>query len=303
MIEFKPVTFENKAVYERYLLDGKKRGCDYSFINLCLWGQQQATVLHDHMVLFCQFNNRSIYPYPIGQGDKKPVLDAIMADARERGIPFQITGLYEDAKQTLEELYPGMFSFHYDRDTYDYVYDIDDLADLKGRKYHGKRNHYNRFRKTFPDYTVAPLNEETLPQVRQFIASWYEDRLLENPDNDYHMEQTALEKALCHYRELGMEGLILLNEEDVLAVTMGSQMSADTFDVHFEKARWDVNGAYTVINCEFAQYIRNRYPQIKFLNREEDMGLENLRKSKLSYYPHHLVEKCWASLLEDENEY
>jgi len=74
-------------------------------------------------------------------------------------------------------------------------------------------------------------------------------------------------------------------------------------DVHFEKARPDVDGAYAVINCEFARYIRQKHPYIRFLNREEDMGLEGLRKAKESYYPHHMTEKCWACLLEDGYDY
>ena len=96
---------------------------------------------------------------------------------------------------------------------------------------------------------------------------------------------------------------MLLDGDRVLAFTMGSRLSADTVDVHFEKARADVNGAYTAINCEFARYIRAKHPDIRFLNREEDMGLEGLRKAKQSYRPHHMVEKCWACLLEDGYDY
>lgn len=303
MIEFNPITLEDKKIYEQYLPDGNERGCEYSFANLYLWGRQRIAFLHNHVVLFSQYNRRSVYPYPVGNSDKKAVLDAIIADAKERGIPCRFTGLNADSKQTLEELYPDMFLFHCDQDSFDYVYSIDDLADLKGQKYHRKRNHYNRFRSTFPSYTVEALSEENLPMVKEMVDNWYKNRLLANPDADFHMEQAALGKAFRHYKELDMEGLVLLNEGEVLAITLGSQMSENTFDVHFEKARPDVDGAYTAINCEFAQYIRSKYPQIQFLNREEDMGLEGLRKAKQSYYPHHMVEKYWAHLLEDGYEY
>lgn len=303
MIDFKPVTLEDKAVYQRYLLDENERGCEYSFANLYLWGRQRIAILQDHIVLFSQYNRRSVYPYPLGSEAKKVVIDAIIADSKDRGIPCRITGLNTVSMQTLEELYPGMFRFHCDRDAFDYVYAIDDLADLAGRKYQRKRNHYKRFQDAFPDYTVAPLNEENLPQVRHMINNWYETRLQANPDGDYHMEQIALIKALRNYNELDMEGLVLLNGNEVLAVTLGSQISNNTFDVHFEKARSDVNGAYTTINYEFARYIRDKYPQIQFLNREEDMGLEGLRQAKQRYYPHHMVEKWWACLLEDNYEY
>lgn len=303
MIEFKPITLEDKALFEHYLLDGKERGCEYSFANLYLWGRQKAAILHDHLVLFSQFNRRSVYPYPVGCGDKKAVLDAIISDAADRGIPCRITGVNEQEKKTLDELYPGMFRFHCDQASSDYVYSIDDLADLKGKKYQRKRNHYNRFRDSFPDYTVESLNEYNLPRAKEMVDKWYETRLRENPGSDYYMERAALEKAFRHYQELNMESLILQNGEAVLAVTFGSRLSPNTFDVHFEKAHWDVSSAYTAINCEFARYIRDKHSHIQFLNREEDLGLEGLRKAKQRYHPHHMVEKYWACLLENDYEY
>ncbi len=302
-IEFAHITTDDKELYEKYLMRENERGCEFSFANMYLWGRQKFTVLYDHIVMFSQFDRRSVYPYPLGAGDKRAVLDAVIADAKERGIPCRITGLGEVAKQTIEELYPGMFRFHCDEGSFDYVYAIDDLADLKGKKYHGKRNHLNRFYEAYPDYSVQPVGEDNICRVRQMLDDWYSVRISENPDSDYHMERAALEKALRDYRELDMEGLVLMNGEDVLAFTLASRLSEDTMDVHFEKARADVNGAYTAINCEFARYIRDKYPNIRYLDREEDMGLEGLRKAKKSYHPHHMVKKCWACLLEEGYEY
>lgn len=301
MIELKPITLGDKSLYERNLFDGEERGCEYTFANLFSWGKAKISVLHDHIVLFSQFN-KGTYLYPIGSGDKRAILDAIMADAKEKGIACRITGLLAKDKETLEALYPGMFHFHTNQNWYDYVYAIDDLADLKGQKYHRKRNHYNRFRDTFPDYTVEPLGDENMPRVREMVNDWYNEKMLENPDGDFRMEQTALENALRYFHELDMVGLVLLEGEKVLAVTLGSRLSDDTFDVHFEKARRDANGAYAAINCEFARYIRNKFPSICFLNREEDMGLEGLRQAKQRYYPHHMIEKYWACLVEDDSD-
>ena len=302
-IDFAPITVQDKAIYESYLAGESGRGCEFSFANLYLWGRQNFAVLHDHVLLFSQFDRRSVYPYPVGKGDKKAVLDRIIEDSRERGIPCRITGLNFAAKETLEQLYPDKFRFHSDEGSFDYVYDINDLADLKGKKYHGKRNHLNRFYETFPDYSVEPIGEDNLARVKQMADNWYSTRLSENPDADYHMEKAALNKAFKHYRELEMEGLVLMGRGEVLAFTLASRLSEDTLDVHFEKALSDVQGAYAAINCEFARYIRQKYPNIQYLDREEDMGLEGLRKAKQSYRPHHMVKKCWACLLEDGYDY
>lgn len=303
MIDFQPLSLADRERYEPYLLSEEERGCEYSFANLYLWGRQRAAVVADQLVLFSQFNRRTVYPYPAGTGDKKAALDAIIHDADQRGIPCRITGLSQEKIALIQQLYPDMFRFHCDRDSYDYVYDINDLADLKGKKYQKKRNHFNRFRDTFPYYCVEPITEENLPAVRDMAEQWYAQRLESDPQGDYHMERSALRKALGNLAGLNMDGLVLKDGDSVLAFTLGSRLSVNTFDIHFEKARWDIDGAYAVINCEFARYLRDKYPELAFLNREDDLGLEGLRKAKLSYYPHHLVEKCWACLLEDGYDY
>ena len=303
MIDFKPIRPEDKAQYQALLLASGERGCEFSFANLYLWGRQKLAFLHGHALLFSQFNRRTVYPFPVGSGDKKPAIDAIIDDAAQRGIPCRITGLTGEHIALMQAMYPDRFRYHCDRDSFDYVYAIDDLADLAGRKYQKKRNHFNRFRAAFPYYCVEPLSGQNLPRVQAMVDAWYENRLLDTPDSDFHMERSALNKALAHFEALGMEALVLLDGEDVLAFTMGSPLSADTMDVHFEKARPDAEGAYAVINCEFARYIRQKHPHIRFLNREEDMGLEGLRKAKESYLPHHMTEKCWACLLEDGYDY
>ena len=299
MIDFRPITIDNKELYQKYLLDGKERSCEYSFANLYLWGQQNATILHGHMALFSKFGQKCIYPYPVGNGDKKAILDAIIADAKERGILCRITSFDEEGKQTLENLYPGRFQFHYDLGNSNYVYSIDDLADLPGSKYHKKRNHCNHFRTEYPDYSVEPLSEANLLLVKDMVEDWYREKLMDDPQGDYLEEQAAINKAFGNLDALDMEGLVLFAGNEVMAVTLGSRLSDDTFDVHFEKAKGDINGAYSVINQEFAKYIRNKYPDVHFLNREDDLGIEGLRIAKQRYFPHHMKESYWADYLEE----
>lgn len=303
MIDFQPLELGRKAEYEKYLMCGIARGCEYSFVNLYLWGRQTAAIVHGQFVAFAQFNRRSVYLYPAGCGDKKAALEAVMEDAKQRGISCRFTGLTHDDCAELERLFPGKFRYHFDRDSFDYIYDIHDLADLKGKKLQRKRNHLNRFRQDHPDCVFEPITDENLPQVERMVSRWYELRQQEDPHADYQMEKVALGKALCQRNELGFEGLVLKENGEVLAMTMGSRHNADTFDIHFEKALDRLDNAYGAINNAFAKYLREKYPSIRWLNREEDMGLEGLRKAKLSYYPDHMIEKSWAHLLEDGYDY
>ena len=303
MIDFRQIETVDKEKYEECLADSRERGCEASFANLYMWGRQKIAFLYGQALIFSQFNRRSVYPYPVGGGDKKAALDAIIADAAERGIPCRITGLNAEARETIEALYPDRFHFHCDRDSFDYVYDINDLADLKGKKYQKKRNHFNRFCANNQGYVIKNFSEVNAEEISRFVDDWYKKRAEDAPDGDFMMEHIAINKALRDYAELGLEGLVLYAGGEIAAMTVGSFITNDTIDVHFEKARTDVDGAYTAINCEFAKYMRAKYPDVKFLNREEDMGIEGLRKAKESYYPHHMVEKCWACLKEDGYEY
>ncbi len=299
MIDFQRVTLAQKAPYEAILMAGPERGCEYSFANLFLWGLQNVAYLQGCVLRFSHFYGKSVYPYPIGTGDKQSVITEILRDAQERGIPCRLTGMTEADKDELERLFPGKFYIKVDRDSFDYVYDINDLADLRGRKFQSKRNHFNRFCAEHPDHRVVPMTCDILPKAKAFVENWYAHRRETDPTGDYLLESVALARLFNHCGELDMEGLVLMDGEEILAITMGSRMAPDTFDVHFEKAREDVPGAYNAINCHFARHLRLKYPEIKFLNREDDMGLEGLRNAKLSYRPHHMVEKYRAVVKED----
>ena len=299
MIDFQRLDLSDKARFDEILMNCGHRGCEYTFVNLFLWGRQKAAFLDGRLVIQSQFDRKCVYPFPVGPGELKPALDAIIADARGRGLPCYLTSLKPEECELVEALYPGCFSFHTARDNYDYVYDINALADLKGRKYQKKRNHLNGFRKANPGIAFVPMEQADMVAVSAMLKQWYIQRLEANPDMDFHLEQLALERALRFREALGMEGLVLLVEGRVAAFAMGSRMNEDTFDIHFEKALDDA--AYPAINQGFAAYLREKHPEVKWLDREDDLGLEGLRKAKLSYNPDWMVEKYWARLWEDED--
>ena len=297
MIPFERLSLDQKPAIDALLRHASHRGCAFSFANLYIWGRQCTARMGDDLLLFSHFGGKTMYPYPVCGGDPRPALEALMRDAAQRGIPFRLTGLNRRDVEDLQSWYPDQFAFHCGRDGHDYVYAIEDLSELKGKRYQPKRNHINRFLTEYPDARILPLSEQTLPDARLLCDRWYQ---LRSEEEDTVMEQVALRRAFAHWQELGMEGLVLYVGNRPAAMTMGSQLDAETFDVHFEKADPDFPGAYALINRSFARHIRDSYPSVKFLNREDDMGIEGLRKAKLSYHPHHMVEKCWAHLLTEE---
>ena len=169
------------------------------------------------------------------------------------------------------------------------------------KKFQKKRNHLNKFKQLHPDYRVEPITDANTPMVVDLLDRWYRTRLEADPTADYHMEQAAIYKAMRCREELGMEGLVLMDGEELLAMTMGSPISGNTFDVQFEKAIDET--AYVAMCSSFAAHLMETQSDILFLNREDDLGIEGLRKSKLAYNPVVLLEKHWACLKEDGCEY
>jgi hypothetical protein len=233
----------------------------------------------------------------MGTDDKTRAIDEIITHSLAGEGPCIISGVSEKAKEYIEENYKGRFEFTTNEGSYDYVYDINDLADLKGRRYASKRNHLRHFFDTYKDARVLPITEELYPKIKELLDSWYSERA--DSIDDFGMERLAIERALKSFKELSLEGIVLLADDRVLAVTVGSRMNGDTIDVHFEKAKLGVDGAYAAINREFASYIRQKYPEIKYLDREEDMGIPGLRRAKESYYPCRKIVKYKARLLEN----
>lgn len=298
MIHFQPIVLSDYATYAPYLQEAALQGCEYSFVNQYLWGQQKAAFVENQLVVFAQFGRSSLYLYPAGAGDKKAAIDALLADARERGIDCRLAGMTEKEIRQLEQLYPGKFCIHCDRDHFDYLYLAEELAGLRGRKFQKKRNHLNRFFENNPTAVFTPITPENIPLAERMVQQWFDQRLAEDPYADLRMEQIAIFKALRRWQELPLEGMLLTVEGKTVAMCAGSRVSEEMFDIHFEKALDGVDGAYAAINNAFARYLLEKHAAV-YLNREDDMGLPGLRKAKLSYCPERMIEKYWAHIRGD----
>lgn len=293
MLDFNPISLEHRQLIHQNMYEANGYGCEYSFANLYLWGDQRMAMIGSTPVILTRYGKWYSYLLPQCK-DRFSLLQILREDAHERNIPFRIFGLTAEDKNTLESAYPGEFRFRSLRDSYDYVYDIVRLTGLHGKKLQAKRNHCNRFEQDYPDYRVLPLTQETLPLCRAFAKSWYEEHLAMHPYSDMTEEQSALNKAFDNFSQLQMEGIAIDTPDGIVAFSMGNRIRKDTFDVNFEKALAEINGAYPMVNREFARRIHAKYPEVCFLNREDDMGIEGLRKAKESYYPDTLLEKIVA---------
>ena len=211
------------------------------------------------------------------------------------GQPFIMSGVERFMVEEMERLRPGFFSFTGDRDNYDYVYQVQDLIELKGRKYHSKKNHVNSFYRSHGEPDYLPLCEALAPECIATVIEWCEKRGCDD-DPVLSGERDAIIEVLNHFDQLGVKGGAILINDKVEAFTFGEQINDDTAVIHVEKGNPDIRGIYPVINQSFC---RHEWSGLSYVNREEDMGLEGLRKAKESYYPVKMVEKFAVKIKEE----
>lgn len=294
MIEFHPVRLEDKTTIERYTMPSGITNCDLAFANMYCWQfvyhSAWAEVDGFLVIRFHIGGGEKIgYMQPVGDGDFARIIPALHEDARSHGQRLRIIGITDQGRDMIRNMHLGAFAFESDRAFEDYVYTADDLRTLPGRRYQPKRNHINRFTATYPDYRYEPLTRNRFAECMQLEREWR--RSHEGHASELCAEQQAMQGAFDHFEELAILGGCIYVGNRLAAFTYGSAVNDHTFVTHVEKADTEFDGAFTIINKLFAEHLPARFTLI---NREEDLGLEGLRRAKLSYHPAAITHKFTA---------
>ncbi len=291
-IDWKALSLSERETIQRYYENSPMQNCEFTFANNFLWAShyRMRYAVIEGMLVFAMQGEPFSVTFPLGGGDEKRVIDILLAYFAERGLPFCMQLASRGQFERLEELYPGKFEAEFDRDMADYVYESEKLVSLSGKKLHGKRNHINQFKERYPDWRYEPITDENEDECLEMAQKWREDNGCDE-DEEKSEEFCVTLNALRLRKELGLRGGLLRAGGRVVAFTLGEPGGGDTFIVHIEKAYADVEGAYPMINQQFIEHEGRAY---RYINREEDMGVEGLRKAKLSYHPAILLEKGTA---------
>lgn len=266
--------------------------CEYTFANNFVWSKVynvQVGSAYGCGVIRYRGQENYQYSFPFGNGDKRAMIEHLRKICAVHGHKLDFYPLTEKCRRELMDWFPGMFEICSNRDKFDYVYTVEKLSTLKGKKLHGKRNHIARFMDD-GDWHYEPLTEKNIDECRQMAKDWTSLRT-EKWNEEMALEISVLEVACSNFNALGLCGGVLYKGDKIVAFTIGEQLNTNTFVVHFEKAFPDLQGAYPMINQQFVLHEAQSY---QYVNREEDTGDLGLRKAKLSYYPDFLVKKYTA---------
>lgn len=297
MLDFKELQLSDREFMMEAFKASDYRGCEFTFANAFIWRNQYKTKfarVGDFCIMASESEGNFTYTLPAGSGDIKEAVAAAIQDSRERGTKFRMRGIFPEQAELLKELFPDTFEFSTNRDECDYIYTVEKLTSLSGKKLHGKRNHIARF-KDNPNWAYEQLSEANMDDCLKMNAKWCEIYSCLDDESLKH-EMCAVKEAFKFYYELGLVGGLIRRDGEVVAYSIGEPLNSDTFVVHIEKAFADIQGAYPIIN---QQFVINNCQGFEYVNREEDLGDEGLRKAKLSYAPAIILEKSVAALRED----
>ena len=295
-MEFKKLTCEDKQRFKDVIKKHDYQNAESSFTNLFLWSKAyQIEIAFGEYAMYISFfgaDGERHYLAPFLYDFNQPIKLAL-AELRQHlhaeDKTFCIKGVVKSLKEKIESEIKPIYQFFEDRNNYEYIYLSEDLISLSGKKLHAKRNHINYFEKTYSyeyrEYDIS-LKEECIAHIEDWVDQKEESKSLSD-------EIGVLHTILDYYDKLDVKGAVVFVNGRIEALTFGEALNAETALIHIEKANPNIRGLYPYINREF---VKREWAEYKYINREEDMGIEGLRRAKLSYNPIYLVEKYSCSV-------
>jgi len=286
--QFKDLSLEDKPLLDGAFTQFSPLISEFTFTNLFIWRhayQLKISRFQDLICLLSEKGENSFFFPPIGEGDMVKCYWILFQYLGEKGIPEKIARVPEEVVARMDWKAEG-FVAELDRDQSDYIYLTQDLIQLQGRKYHRKRNHIKQFKEKY-SYQYIPLTSDWISECLQLETAWCD---LRNCDASPGLanESIAIKEAFNHFEELGVKGGAVLINGKVEAFTLGEPLNRETVVIHIEKANPAFEGLYSLINQAFLEH---QWSEHTYVNREQDLGEEGLKKAKESYFPHHMVNK------------
>jgi len=283
---FQPIQLSDKSLFRKYFSDYPSSYCDFNFVNLIVWNDASGVSWQElDNRLYIYFSGIDALLFPVGSELTPLELYDLSADLQKNGKSGIITIVrpeYIEANRTELEKF---FAIEHDLDYQDYVYLAEKLALLSGKKLQKKKNLVSQFKRQYPDFSVRSLTAADREICLELTETWTE--LNGDTDEYLAMELEAIKKTWEHFEELGVEGVLILVDNQAIAYTIFSWQSDDTAGVHFEKYNRNYKGCGQIINQETALILKERF---KYINREQDLQMEGLKKAKMSYDPDQLLQ-------------
>ena len=284
MSEFVRLTYDDRKLIKDYTHKCHTFNCEYAPANVFWWNDNlDYAFINDVLVYRGVYGDNAVYSPVELPEDVKGFVAILEKDAVGLSKRIVLNNLSEDMVGRMKDVYGEAFEYGFLREDSDYIYKVSELINLSGTRFHSKKNLYNKFIKNY-DYLYEEIGSNNIEECRRMKDSWVKKR-----DND--AESDILDRVFDNYDMFDFKGALIRVDGKVEAFTIGEELNDEVFVTHFEKANHEIGGIYQAINQMFAANTISGY---NYVNREDDMGIEGLRKAKLSYNPDILLHKYYA---------
>lgn len=288
MLEFKRICADDYESYNKYRALDVTYASEGVFATMFIWDKYyNLEVAENGEFFFIRFNikgKESAFFFPIGKGDLKKAINELWEYSSSKGERLRFLLASRENTDKLLEIHPDKFSAQPDRNCFDYVYLTEKMITLSGKKLHSKRNHLNYFFENY-DYEYIEVKEKSL--LEECAKKAYA-LISAKTKNRNSFELGAMERYFENYFNFNQKGGAIIIDGEIAAMTFGERLNGETALIQIELADEKYRGAYQAINKLFCE---KEWKDCLYVNREEDMGIEGLRKAKTSYQPEFLVEK------------
>lgn len=295
-ITFNDINIESKQILDKYFDMVDYEACEYCFTTLYMWQNVYNTkyyIEEDFAIVVGEYEGDAFSVMPLSKKENLPkAMNFIMEYFKDENKKVYLRAITKEVVDYIKETYGDEFEYKEERDFFDYVYDGESLRTLAGRKNQKKRNHLNAFLKEYEGrYDYRLLDENDFDSCIKLLKKWEEDKEESDSKEDgVDDELVAIMKIFDNYNMLKdrvkIFGVFIDNRLE--AFSIGEYLNDNMAVIHIEKANSEIRGLYQFIN---QQFLVNEFEAAELVNREEDLGIEGLRKAKLSYHPVKFVEK------------
>ncbi|MDR2874069.1 MAG: phosphatidylglycerol lysyltransferase domain-containing protein [Methanobrevibacter sp.] len=284
-INFKPISLSDKPIFDDYFNKTDFNNAEKNFSNLFMWRktyEYEYAIINDCLCIKGKLRDskKPFCHFPYGGCNIKYSMSLIKEVFKKESDCFIIKPLLPEMKKCLEKSLEN-FTLIEDRNSFDYIYKSNKLISLAGSSLRNKRRGLKKFRDTYI-YSYEEINSDNLIEAKEFTINYIKDS---NNDTD---EIIAMEEMFDNFFKLGIKGCVIRIYGKVVGVSTGEELTKNTVLIHCERADAKFEGIYNCINQEFCE---KQWPNYKFINREEDLGIEGLRQAKLTYRPDLLLSK------------
>ncbi len=289
---FKDIEIDCKNILDKYFDLVDYEACEYCFTTLYMWKDLYNTkyyVEEDFAIVAGEYENKGFIILPLAKKENmNKAFDFIIKNFEKQHKQIHLKAINKEVVEYLQSVYGDRFEYIEERNNFDYIYDGESLRTLAGRKNQKKRNHLNSFVKEYGDRVeYKKLEEADFDECINLLKEWSKDK---EESIELDSEFKAIKRIFKNYEKLKetlkISGIYI--DSKLEAFSIGEMLNDNMAVIHVEKANADIRGLYPYIN---QQFLLNEFSDVEFVNREEDLGIEGLRKAKLSYHPVKFAEK------------